>query len=83
MLFRSIREIMRLAANEGKAVELNASEVHLMNDDWFKYGKEFGTIYSIGSDAHSAGKVCQIEASLSTIARHEIPDEKIIDPYNI
>ena len=75
-----IREIMKLAAQEGKAVELNAAEVHLMNDLWFKYGDEFGTRYSIGSDSHKPQTVCEIQASLDVMKKYGISDERIIQP---
>ena len=75
-----IREIMKLAASEGKAVELNASEVHLMNDLWFQYGDAFGTRYSIGSDSHKPQTVCEIQPSLDAMKKYGISEDHIIQP---
>ena len=73
-----IREIMRNAANEGKAIELNSSEIHLMNDQWFMYGDEYRTMYSIGSDAHHPDRIAEVDASYEVVDTYSIPEDRII-----
>ena len=75
-----IREIMKLAAMEGKAVELNAAQVHLMNELWFQYGDEFGVQYSIGSDSHKPQTICDVRKSLEVIEKYHIGEERMIEP---
>ena len=72
------REIMRLAAEEGKYVELNSDEVHRMDEAWFSFGREFGTSYSIGSDAHLLKHIGCVERSYNAVDYYKIPNNKLL-----
>ena len=73
-----VREIMRIAAEEGKAVELNAADVSKMDERWFHFGDEYGTAYSLGSDAHGLDRVGEIGPALDAVERYGIPDDRIM-----
>jgi len=72
------REIMRIAAEEGKAVELNSDDIDRMDDAWFSFGQTYGTMYSIGSDAHSLKHVGDVKKSYEYVQKYKIPEERII-----
>lgn len=72
------REIMRIAAEEGKYIELNSAEIHLMDEAWFAFGREFGTRYSMGSDAHTLQNIGSVEPSLHAVEKYKIPLNKIL-----
>jgi putative hydrolase len=73
-----IRDIMKIAAEENKAIELNSAEVGLLSEKWFYYGREFGTKYSIGSDAHLPERIGDIEKSIEVANKYGIDDDKFI-----
>ena len=73
-----IRDIMKIAAEENTAIELNSAEVHLMGEKWFYYGDQFGTKYSIGSDAHSPKRVGDIEKSLQVADKYGLDESRFI-----
>jgi histidinol phosphatase-like PHP family hydrolase len=73
------REIMRVAAHEGKPVEINDAEIHLMDDAWFAFGKTYGTTYSIGSDGHKLENIGNVDRAYAAVARYNIPASKILD----
>lgn len=77
-----IRDIMKIAAEENKAIELNSSVVHRMNEKWFYYGEQYGTKYSIGSDAHSPNRIGNIEKSLKVAEQYGLTEAQFITGRN-
>ncbi len=73
-----VREIMRIAAEEGKAVELNSSDVSKMDERWFHFGDEYGTTYSLGSDAHGLDRVGEIGPALEAVEKYGIAHDRIM-----
>jgi len=66
------REIMRIASEEGKAVELNADEIWRMDDAWFEFGRQYGNTWSIGSDAHKLQFVGCVDVCYEAVKKYGI-----------
>lgn len=78
----NISEILKVAADTGTLLELNAYQERLdLEDVHLKAGKELGVKFVIGTDAHQIGQLWMIKLGVGMARRGWLEPEDVINTY--